>query len=145
VVKVLDRGVERRDVLYALQVNNRLEGFVGDLRAQIGAAQQAIERLAGLVARYGVNMVEAAVDHMIDYAAARFAEEITAWPDGAYEGDAYVDHDPMGNPHVHLHVKITVDGARLTIDSPARTSARSCRTGPPTGTPADTRSPRWRP
>src|SRR6202167_661583 len=28
VVKVLDRGVERRDVLYALQVNNRLEGYL---------------------------------------------------------------------------------------------------------------------
>ena len=53
---------------------------------------------------------------MIDYAAARFAEEITAWPDGVYEGDAYVDHDPLGNPDIHLHVKITVDGPKLTID-----------------------------
>ena len=110
VVKVLDRGIERRDVLYALQVNNRLDGYLGDLRAQIGAAKQAADGLAGLVERYGVDMIEAAVDHMIDYAAARFAEEITAWPDGVYEGDAYVDHDPLGNPDIHLHVKITVDG-----------------------------------
>jgi N-methylhydantoinase B len=116
VVKVIDRGVERRDVLYALQVNNRLDGYVGDLRAQIGAAQQAADSLAGLIQRYGVDMTEAAVDHMIDYAAARFAEEITAWPDGVYEGDAYVDHDPLGNPDIHLHVKISVDGPQLTID-----------------------------
>jgi len=116
VVKVIDRGVERRDVLYALQVNNRLEGYVGDLRAQIGAAQQAADSLAGLIHRYGVDMTEAAVDHMIDYAAARFAEEISAWPDGVYEGDAYVDHDPLGNPDIHLHVKISVDGPQLTID-----------------------------
>src|ERR1700692_4553423 len=75
VVKVLDRGVERRDVLYALQVNNRLDGYLGDLRAQIGAAKKAADGLAGLVERYGVDMIEAAVDHMIDYAAARFAEE----------------------------------------------------------------------
>ncbi|HEX4434688.1 MAG TPA: hydantoinase B/oxoprolinase family protein [Acidimicrobiales bacterium] len=116
VVKVIDRGVERRDVLYALQVNNRVDGYVGDLRAQIGAAEQAVVRLAGLVESYGVGMVEAAVDHMIDYAAARFGEEITGWPDGVYEGDAYVDHDPLGNPDIHLHVKISVDGAKLTID-----------------------------
>ena len=116
VVKVLDRGVERRDVLYALQVNNRLDGYLGDLRAQIGAAKQAADDLVGLVERYGVDMIEAAVDHMIDYAAARFAEEISAWPDGTYEGDAYVDHDPLGNPDIHLHVKITVDGPKLTID-----------------------------
>jgi len=116
VVKVLDRGVERRDVLYALQVNNRLDGYLGDLRAQIGAAKQAADGLQGLVARYGVDMIESAVDHMIDYAAKRFAEEITAWPDGVYEGDAYVDHDPLGNPDIHLHAKITVDGPKLTID-----------------------------
>jgi N-methylhydantoinase B len=27
-----------------------------------------------------------------------------------------VDHDPLGNPDVHLHVKITVDGEQLLID-----------------------------
>ena len=53
---------------------------------------------------------------MIDYAARRFREEVAAWPDGVYEGDAYVDHDPLGNPDIHLHVKITVDGDDLTID-----------------------------
>lgn len=116
VVKVIDRGVERRDVLYALAVNNRLDGYAGDLRAQIGAAQQAALRLADLVAREGIEVVEASVDHMIDYAARRFAEEVAAWPDGVYEGDAYVDHDPLGNPDIRLHVRITVDGARLVID-----------------------------
>ncbi len=116
VIKVLDRGVERRDVLYALQINNRLDGYLGDIRAQIGAAKQAADNLVGLVERYGVDMIESAVDHMIDYAARRFAEEVSAWPDGVYEGDAYVDHDPLGNPDIHLHVTITVDGPKLTID-----------------------------
>src|SRR5215471_15310772 len=37
VVKVVDRGVERRDVLYCLQTNNRVPGYLGDIRAQIGA------------------------------------------------------------------------------------------------------------
>ena len=53
---------------------------------------------------------------MIDYAARRFREEVAQWPDGVYEGDAYVDHDPLGNPDVHLHVKVTVEGDALTID-----------------------------
>ena len=47
VVKVVDRGEERRDVLYTLQVNNRLPDYIGDLRAQIGAAQLAAEAPAG--------------------------------------------------------------------------------------------------
>jgi N-methylhydantoinase B len=116
VVKVIDEGRERRDVLYALQTNNRIPDYIGDLRAQIGAAQLGVRRLQEILDRHGVTQVEASVDAMIDYAAKRFGEEVAAWPDGEYEADAYVDHDPLGNPDVHLHVKITVAGERLTID-----------------------------
>ena len=115
-VKVIDEGVERRDVLYALQVNNRIPGYIGDLRAQIGAAQLATQRLGEVIERYGASIVEESVDSMIDYAAKRFREEVASWPDGVYEGDAYVNHDPLGNPDIHLHVKITVEGESLAID-----------------------------
>ena len=116
VLKVIDQGVERKDVLYALQANNRLPGHMADLRAQIGAAETAVRRLTSMVERYGIDAVEASVDYMIDYASKRFCEEIAAWPDGVYEADAYVDHDPLGNPDVHIHVKVTIDGTRLVID-----------------------------
>jgi len=75
-----------------------------------------VKHLTEIIDRYGAETVEASVDAMIDYAARRFREEVTQWPDGVYEGDAYVDHDPLGNPDVHLHVKITVVGDSLTID-----------------------------
>src|SRR6476646_10419904 len=116
VVKVIDRGVERRDVLYALQANNRLPDYIGDLRAQIGGAQIGVRRLAEIIDRYGAETVEGSVDSMIDYAARRFREEVALWPDGEYEADAYVDHDPLGNPDVHLHVKVTIAGDSLSID-----------------------------
>jgi N-methylhydantoinase B len=116
VVKVLDRGVERRDVLYALQANNRIPDYIGDLRAQIGAAQLGAARLSDVITRSGLGAVEGSVDVMIDYAAKRFREEVATWPDGVYEADAYVDHDPLGHPDIRLHVKITVDGDHLTID-----------------------------
>src|SRR5882724_5911286 len=87
VVKVVDRGEERRDVLYALATNNRLPDYIGDLRAQIGAAQLAAHRLGDIIDRYTPRVVEESVDYMIDYASRRFREEVTAWPDGSYEGD----------------------------------------------------------
>src|SRR5437870_3084220 len=55
VVKVVDRGVVRRDVLNALATNNRLRGYMGDLRAQMGAAQLAVRRLGELCWRYGAE------------------------------------------------------------------------------------------
>ncbi len=116
VVKVIDQGVERRDILYALQVNNRLPDYIGDLRAQIGAAQLGSARLGEIIERHRIDVVEESVDFMIDYAARRFSEEVAAWPDGRYEADCWVDHDPLGNPDVHLHVAVSVDGDRLQID-----------------------------
>jgi len=115
-IKVIDQGVERRDVLYALQANNRIPDFIGDLRAQIGAAQLAAGRLGELLDRWTVPVVEESIDSMIDYASRRFREEVAAWPDGSYEADCYVDHDPLGHPDVHLHVKVDVAGDSLHID-----------------------------
>lgn len=116
VLKVVDGGRERRDVLYAMAVNNRLPDHMGDLRAQIGAAQLAVERLGDLLSRYGSDTVAASVDHMIDHAAARFREEVSAWPDGTYSAECFVDHDPLGHTDVKLACTVTVEGDRLRID-----------------------------
>src|SRR5580765_5584955 len=58
VVKVIDRGVERRDVLYALATNNRIPSYIGDLRAQIGSAQLGVQHLSQIIERYGTETVE---------------------------------------------------------------------------------------
>src|SRR3954449_8738651 len=108
-VRVVDKGIERRDVLYAMAANNRIAGFVGDIRSQIGAAQLGAQRLGEIVERYGADVVETSMDFAVDYAAQRFRAEVAAWPDGVYEADCYVDHDPLGNKDVHLHCKVTVE------------------------------------
>jgi N-methylhydantoinase B len=115
-IKVVDQGIERRDVLYMMKVNNRTPTFMGDLRAQIGAAQLGAKRLRELIAHYGVESVLRAVDHAIAYAAQRFREEVASWPDGVYEADAFVDHDPVGNQDIRVHVRVTVEGDHLRVD-----------------------------
>jgi N-methylhydantoinase B len=115
-VKLVDRGKERRDVLYMAQANNRTPGFIGDLRSQIGAAQLGVRRLKEIAHRFGADAVKAAVDHSIAHAAQRFEEEVAAWPDGVYEADAFVDHDPAGNEDIRVHVAVTVKGDHLKID-----------------------------
>ncbi len=115
-VKVYDRGRERRDVVYMMQTNSRTPTFIGDIRAQIGAAQLGVKRLREIVARFGIESVRAACKHSIDYAARRFREEVRSWPDGAYGAEVFVDHDPVGNTDIRVQVLVTVDGERLTVD-----------------------------
>ena len=115
-LKVIDEGQPRRDLLYALGENNRTPGYLGDLRAQMGAAQLGATRLAEIAHKFGAGTVEAAVDYFIDSTSRQFHEAVGSWPDGAYEADVYVDHDPWGNKDIHIHVTVTVEGDRLKVD-----------------------------
>jgi N-methylhydantoinase B len=115
-LKIIEAGRERRDVVLTMRANNRLAGFVGDLRAQVGAAQLGARRLGDVIAAYGVDTVRGAVDWTIDDAHRRFAAEIARWPDGRYESDVFVDADPAGNEDIHVHVAVTVDGDHLVVD-----------------------------
>jgi N-methylhydantoinase B len=116
ILKIFDAGVERRDVVLMMRANNRLAGFVGDLRSQVGAAQLGAERLKALVDDYGAEVVRSAIEWSIADARRRFSQEIAAWPDGTYESDVYFDADPAGNRDIHVHVAVTVEVDRLIID-----------------------------
>ncbi len=115
-VKLIEAGRERRDVIHLMRVNNRLSGFIGDLRAQVGAAQLGVARLGELVERYGTATVAACVDANIASTARRVREEIAGWPDGTYEADAWVDNDPAGNLDIRVHVALTIEDDHLTVD-----------------------------
>ena len=115
-IKIIDAGKERRDVILTMRANNRLPGFIGDLRSQVGAAQLGARRLTDLIEQYGADGVADAVDWSIGDATRRFSSEIAGWPDGTYEADVYVDSDPAGNTDIHVHVAVTVAGDRLVID-----------------------------
>ncbi|HVN87439.1 MAG TPA: hydantoinase B/oxoprolinase family protein [Candidatus Binatia bacterium] len=115
-VKMFEKGVERKDITYLMKVNNRTPTFLGDLRAQVGAAQLGARRLKEVIARHGVAAVRGTTQYLIDYAARRFKEEVSTWRDGIYESDVYVDHDPKGNQDIHIHCAMTVKGSDLTVD-----------------------------
>src|SRR5438046_1585801 len=115
-VKIFEKGVKRRDVEYMMAVNNRTPTFLGDLRAQVGAAQLGVARLKEVLARFGPSTVEAAVRDIIAYAKRRFREEVARWPDGVYEAAAYVDPDRPGKKDIHVHCRVTVKGSDLGVD-----------------------------
>lgn len=115
-LKLVDAGVPRKDAQYLLQTNNRVPTYNGDLEAQIGAAQLGARRCKEIIARYGVETVKAAIDWLIGFSERRMREEISSWPDGAYEADAFFDHDVKGNPDVKVHAKVEVRDDELHID-----------------------------
>ena len=116
VVKLVEGGVERKDVIYLFHTNNRVPTYEGDLRAQIGAAQLGAKRCKELIAQYGAETVKAAIDWLLEFSERRMREEISSWPDGTYEADSYFDHDVKGNTDIKVHAKVEVRGDELHID-----------------------------
>src|SRR6059036_239647 len=115
-LKLVEKGAKRRDVEYMMAANSRTPTFLGDLRAQVGAAELGVRRLQEVLARFDVPIVKAAVRGIIAYAKRRFREEVAKWPDGVYESDVYVDHDPHGKKDIHVHCEVRVAGSDLTVD-----------------------------
>ncbi len=115
-LKLVHRGQRRNDVFDMVVRNNRFATMGGDLAAMIGGVQMAARRLEALIARYGADVIKAAINHSIDHTERRTRAAFAAWPDGSYEATVLIDADTMGTKDVRVHVTCTVSGDRLTVD-----------------------------
>ena len=99
------------------QVNNRTPTFLGDLRAQVGAAQLGARRLAGdrraLRRRRGARRVPSTRSSTPSGASAR---RWRAGPTASTRPTPTSTTTRSGNQDIHVHCAVTVDGDRLTVD-----------------------------
>lgn len=115
-LKLVHRGELRRDVFDMVVRNNRFATFAGDIAAMIGGVQQAVKMLDGLIARWGSDVVKAAINHSIEHTERRVREEVSKWPDGTYEATVLIDHDTAGTKDIKVHVACRIEGDQLTVD-----------------------------
>ena len=81
-----------------MRANNRLPGFIGDLRSQVGAAQLGAARLQEIAGHRGADdRPGRGRPTPSTTRAAGSPRRSSGWPDGTYEADIYVDSDPQGN------------------------------------------------
>ena len=115
-LKLVDRGIKRKDSIKLLERNNRFPSFHGDLAAMIGGVQHAVRLLQGMLRKWGADRVKAAINHSIDESERLMHAEVAKWADGRYEATVYIDHDTQGTKDVKVHATCTVAGDKLTVD-----------------------------
>jgi N-methylhydantoinase B len=115
-LKLVHRGELRRDVFDTVVRNNRFATFAGDIAAMIGGVQYAVKMLDELIAKWGANVIKAAINQSIEHTEKRVREEVARWPDGAYEATVFIDHDTAGTKDIKVHVTCTIAGDQLTVD-----------------------------
>jgi N-methylhydantoinase B len=116
-VKLMVGGRVNQDVMRLISANVRLpEEREGDLTAQLGAVRTGEARLLEIVARYGFKEADDYARHLVGYTAELMRRRIRDLPDGVYAAEDFLDDDGFTEQPVRIAVKITIDGARATVD-----------------------------
>lgn len=116
--KIIDRGVERTDVLELIFNNTRFrEEMQVDTQAMIATTAFAERRTKEIVGRYGASTVAACVSEMIDRTERAVRAEIAVIPDGTYHGESATDDDgTILDEPVWVRVALTVTGDEMVLD-----------------------------
>lgn len=117
-IKYMERGKVVREVDAILRANSRTPDLImGDIRGQIGTARLGERRLAELIDRYGVETLLETFSEAEAKTEARVRQAISAWKDGMFEGEAYVDNDGIElDRAIRYHVRIEKTGDRICFD-----------------------------
>ena len=120
-IKVVDQGKRNEAVWNVIHDNIRISDLVvGDMEAQIAAAQIGAQRFIDLVRRYGRATVAGASADLMDYSERLMRAAILKIPDGVYAAtthiDGYLDDPDPSRRDLPIHVTITVDGDEMTVD-----------------------------
>jgi N-methylhydantoinase B len=116
-LRLYDQGVRREDVYEMIVLNVRHpRDFRGDLAAMIGSARVGERRLAELLAEFGSATTHAGVEAVLDGAERQVRAIIAEWPDGTYEGEAFLDDDGHKFTDIRIHARVKKSGSDLEID-----------------------------
>ncbi|WP_448032932.1 hydantoinase B/oxoprolinase family protein [Bradyrhizobium liaoningense] len=116
-IRLYEAGKLRDDLLDMLALNVRNpRDFRGDLAAMIGAAHLGERRVRRLLDEFGGEVVEAAVEAILDAAEQQTRAVLSTWQDGTFYGEAYLDDDGHGRSDIRIAAKVTKKGCDIEID-----------------------------
>jgi N-methylhydantoinase B len=120
-IKVYDQGRRNEAVWQIVRDNIRIPDLVvGDMNAQVAAAQIGAQRYLDLVRRYGRGTGDGACEDLMDYSERMMRRAIRDTPDGVYFAetfiDGYLDDPDPARRDLKFVVTITVAGDELTVD-----------------------------
>jgi N-methylhydantoinase B len=116
-VRILRGGEFDEDVLRIILGNVRLPEILrGDLTAQRNANFVGAQRMARLYEEHGLELMDRAVDEILDRSEQRMRELIGAIPNGRYSFEDWLDECGDECGPIKVAVDIDVAGEEITVD-----------------------------
>lgn len=115
-IRLYRAGALQDDVMQIVLLNCQVpRERVNDFRAQMAANRLGVQRFQALCGRYGVDVVLAAAEEVMNYAERKTRAGIRAIPDGTYHFETPFDSD-LWDEILHLKVAVTVAGDEIAFD-----------------------------
>jgi len=115
--RIYDAGSPREDIIDLLRRNGRFGySLVGDMNAQVAACRTGEERFRAILDRFGYDAYDAARAEIYRQSEELERTAVAAIPDGTYRAEGYLDDDGLGHGPIPVHVRVDVEGDRMTID-----------------------------
>jgi N-methylhydantoinase B len=120
-LKIVDQGKPNQMLWHMIRDNIRISDLVvGDMEAQIRAAEIGAARFLELVRQYGRDTVAGASEDLMDYSERLMRAAIRDIPDGVYKAETFIDgflDDPEPSRRdLKIAVAITVKGDEMLVD-----------------------------
>jgi N-methylhydantoinase B len=116
--KLYMAGKLNQGLLDTILLNVHLPFLVeGDLHCEVGACTKGERSLHALLEKYGVDIVNGAIDQIFDASERQMRAVIAEVPNGEFEADRLIDHDGIDKDRM-IKVKVTlkVDDEDITFD-----------------------------
>ena len=109
-------GPERPAIDFVLSNLRGRDEREGDIFAQFAANDVAGRRLHELFAHYGAETVSACFERLHDESEEQMRAALRALPDGAWEGEDFLDDDGIEDRRIRIRVRVEKRGDEATFD-----------------------------
>ena len=116
-LKLVQGGTINQDVWRLVLANVRTpDERAGDLHAQLAANRTGIERMVGLVDRYGINRIKEDMEDLLQYSEHLTRQLLRKIPEGTYRFQDVLDDDGITADPVTLCVSVTISDDEAIVD-----------------------------
>jgi len=117
-LKLFEKGKENKAIFSIIRSNVRMPSYtLGDLRSQISANNIGVQRMEGLLNKYGGANVKEIMAFWMDYSEKVIRQKLLEIPDGVYSADGSLDDDGVDvGKKISMPVSIEIKGDEIIFD-----------------------------
>jgi 5-oxoprolinase (ATP-hydrolysing)/N-methylhydantoinase B len=116
-VKIRKAGKDVDEVWKLLLANCRTpRQNYGDLAAMIGCVDLGVERITGIIKKYGAEVFTETCEDLMDYAERRMRAELSAFADGKYSFHDIIENDGIERKPYIVAIDMYVQGDEVVAD-----------------------------